>query len=55
MTGTVYAPEVAQWSRQQLQQYLERRGFAVYDDESTQVLREAVLLDLEEACGGTVS
>jgi len=35
-------------SRFQLEQYLERRGFAVYDDEETSDLREAVRLDLEE-------
>jgi hypothetical protein len=35
-------------TRQQLQEYLECRGFAVYDHEDTEVLREAVQLDMEE-------
>lgn len=34
-------------SRWQLEQYLEARGFAVFDDERTSDLREAVSLDLE--------
>ena len=33
-------------SRWQLERYLERRGFAVFDEESTSKLREAVRLDL---------
>ena len=39
----------ARWSRAQIQAYLEGRGFAVYDDESTGDLREAARLDMEEA------
>lgn len=34
------------WSRRELEDYLEDRGFAVYDDEPTQDLREAVEEDL---------
>lgn len=36
------------WDRYELQQYLENRGFAVYDDEPTDDLREAVRMDMEE-------
>lgn len=35
------------WSRWELQQYLEERGFAVYDHEDTEDLREAARLDME--------
>jgi hypothetical protein len=35
-------------SRWQLEQYLLGRGFAVYDDESTTMLRDAVKIDLAE-------
>lgn len=33
--------------REDLQHYLETRGFAVYDHESTEVLREAARQDME--------
>jgi hypothetical protein len=36
------------WCRADLQQYLEARGFAVYDSEDTETLREAVRQDLAE-------
>ena len=36
------------WSRAQLQTYLEGRGFAVYDSESTDDLLEAARLDFQE-------
>ena len=32
-------------TRDEIQAYLESRGFAVYDDESTETLREAAILD----------
>lgn len=35
------------WSRTTLQEYLEDRGFAVYDTEDTEKLREAVRLNME--------
>ena len=35
------------WGREELKAYLEFRGFAVHDDESTEDLREAVRLDME--------
>lgn len=37
-----------QLSRADLQAYLEKRGFSVYDWEDTETLREAVRLDLEK-------
>lgn len=33
-------------SRDELQEYLELRGYAVYDDEPTSLLRECALEDL---------
>jgi len=36
------------WSRQEMQEYLEGRGFAVYDDEPEEDLKEAIRLDMEE-------
>lgn len=39
---------LANWSRWELQDYLERRGFAVYDNENTEDLREAARLDMQE-------
>ena len=33
-------------SRAEIEEYLESRGFAVYDDESTKELREAVRLQM---------
>jgi len=42
---------LAQWlreaGREDLQRYLENRGFAVYDHESTETLREAARQDME--------
>ena len=35
-------------TREQIQEYLEGRGFAVYDSEDTETLRKAALLDIEE-------
>lgn len=35
-------------TRAELQEYLERRGFAVYEHEDTDDLREATRLDMEE-------
>lgn len=34
------------WSRWELQEYLEERGFAVYDHETDDELREAAKLDM---------
>lgn len=42
---------LARWlmnaDREDIQRYLENRGFAVYDHEPTEALREAVRLDME--------
>jgi len=38
---------VSRWSRRELQEYLEDRGFAVYSDESIRELRETVQEDLK--------
>lgn len=49
---------VENWSRWELQQYLEGRGFAVYDSEDIEDLREAARLDMGQEkiicpiCGG---
>ena len=40
-------PAIQQMTRDELQDYLELRGFAVYDDESTNLLRETALEDYE--------
>ena len=39
--------DIVDMSRDELQGYLERRGFAVYDDESTTELRECALCDYD--------
>jgi hypothetical protein len=39
--------DIVDMSRDELQGYLERRGFAVYDDESTSLLRETALEDFD--------
>ena len=39
--------EIKCMSREQLVKYLEARGFACYDDESTDLLREAAIEDWE--------
>lgn len=36
------------WSRRELQEYLEGEGFAVYDHEDTEDLREAARLNMLE-------
>ena len=38
--------DVSGATRQELQEYLENRGFAVYEKEDTEDLREAVRLDI---------
>ena len=38
---------IQQMTRDELQDYLELRGFAVYDDEPTNLLREIALEDFE--------
>lgn len=38
---------VPRWERHQLQQYLEGRGFTVYDTEETTQLRLDALVDVE--------
>jgi len=43
---------VENWSRWELQRYLEERGLAVYDHEDTEDLREAARLDMEEVRNG---
>lgn len=37
----------SEMNRQELQSYLEGRGFAVYDSEATPTLRKAVELDMK--------
>lgn len=39
--------DVENASRDELQEYLEGRGFAVYDSEHVEELREAVRLDID--------
>jgi len=39
--------EIQQMSRAELQLHLETRGCAVYDDESTELLRQAAIEDWE--------
>ena len=43
--------DINQASRQELQEYLEGRGFAVYDHEDVETLREAARLDIDEVSG----
>lgn len=44
--------QIKQMSRRELVEYLELRGVACYDDESTSLLREAAIEDWEgEYCG----
>ncbi len=38
---------IATATREELKRYLENRGFAVYDDELIEVLREAAQIDME--------
>tara|TARA_B100001250_G_scaffold146104_1_gene125081 strand:- start:396 stop:575 length:180 start_codon:yes stop_codon:yes gene_type:complete len=38
---------IEKMSRSELEEWLEFRGFAVYDDESTSLLRETALEDYE--------
>ena len=38
---------IQQMTRDELQDYLELRGYAVYDDEPTNLLRETALEDFE--------
>lgn len=40
--------DVRRATRAELQAYLEARGFAVYEHEDTEDLRQAALLDIEE-------
>jgi len=39
--------DIIEMNRDELQDFLESRGFAVYDDESTGLLRETALEDFE--------
>lgn len=39
--------DIETMGRSELERYLERRGFAVYDDESTTELRECALCDYD--------
>jgi|TARA_R110002020_G_scaffold223511_7_gene432640 hypothetical protein len=39
--------DIIEMNRDELQDFLEARGFAVYDDESTGLLRETALEDFE--------
>ncbi len=40
-------PQIREMTREELQEYLELRGYAVYEDESTSLLRETALEDFE--------
>ena len=44
---TVTRPMINQMSRAELERHLEDRGFAVYDDESTDLLRDTALEDFD--------
>lgn len=50
--GGIGEKPLADWSRCKLQQYLEGRVFAVYDSEGEDVLREAVMLDMDGEANG---
>jgi len=48
-TKTAYSDKPLNWwSREELQEYLEDNGFAVYDDEPEEDLLEAVRLEMEQ-------
>jgi len=44
---------IAEMSRAELVEWLEFRGMACYDDESTELLRETALEDYDEEQGNT--
>ena len=44
--------EIEKMDRQELQNWLEFRGFAVYDDEPTVLLRDCALEDYDNELGG---
>ena len=49
MTGyiAVTRKHLEEMNRESLQEYLEARGYAVYEDESTELLRETALDDFD--------